>query len=192
MRANRVKRAPLPARKRRKKLVLHWHPLVETPTIGSVAIVDALIHAVRCQSPRHATATLDSALHLGHVNADQLGDVFAALPARFGAVRGLLDGRAESGPETLVRLMARALGYEIDLQVEFDGIGRVDLVLDGWLVVECDSKKFHSSWEQQLKDFRRDKQLAARGYCVLRLAAEDILYRPDEVVAALRGLRHRR
>ena len=43
------------------------------------------------------------------------------------------------------------LGCDIALQVEFDGVGRVDLVLDGWLVVECDSKQFHASWEAQVR-----------------------------------------
>ena len=114
--------------------------------------------------------------------------MFSALPSRFQVLRGFIDGRAQSGPETLVRLMALSLGCVVDLQVEFDGVGSVDLVLDGWLVVECDSKEFHSSWQQQLKDYRRDKLLAQRGYCVLRLTAADILYEPESVLASLRGL----
>lgn len=71
---------------------------------------------------------------------------------------------------------------------EFGEIGRVDLVVDGWLVVECDSKAFHSSWDQQREDRRRDQALAALGYVVYRPIAEDILYHPDLVIAALKGL----
>lgn len=67
-------------------------------------------------------------------------------------------------------------------------VGHVDLLVDGWLVVECDSREFHSSWEQQRKDYRRDRALAALGYSVLRLTAEDVLYHPELVVAGLRGL----
>jgi very-short-patch-repair endonuclease len=62
------------------------------------------------------------------------------------------------------------------------------LLLDGWLVVECDSRAHHSSWDQQLIDYRRDLALAARGISVLRLAAEDILYSPQRVFEALRAL----
>lgn len=173
---------------RRSRFVLHWHRLVEPALRGSVGIVDALVHAVRCQQPKHAIATLDSALNRGSLALGDLDRVFSALPRRFRALRGLLDSRAGSGPESLVRLLARRLGCSVDLQVAFAGVGFVDLVVDGWLVIECDSKAHHGSWEQQLKDYRRDLELARQGYCVLRLTAEDILYREHEVFAALRGL----
>jgi very-short-patch-repair endonuclease len=155
---------------------------------GTVDIVDALVHAIRCQQPKHAIATLDSALHKGLVTPADVAEVFAALPSRFGVLRQFLDARSESGPESLVRLLLARLGYAVDLQVSFPGVGFVDLVVDGWLVVECDSKAHHSSWEQQLKDYRRDLRLAQLGYCVLRLTAEDILYREGDVLAALKGL----
>jgi very-short-patch-repair endonuclease len=182
--------APLPARRARRAVTLHWHRLTQPASAGCVDIVDALIAAVRCQSPRNAIATLDSALHLGLADADRLDEVFGALPRRFRILRSFLDGRAESGTETLVRLMLWKLGCRVDLQVPFRGVGFVDLLVDGWLVVECDSREFHSSWEQQRKDYVRDRRLAAEGYCVLRLSAEDILYRPEVVVEALRGLVH--
>ncbi len=168
---------------------LHWGSLLEAAGSSSaVNVLDALAHAVRCQPPRAAIATIDSALHQGFILEAQLADLFAALPARFRPLLPLIDGRAESGPESLVRLMARMLGCDIRLQVEFDGVGRVDLVLDGWLVVECDSKEFHASWEAQLRDRERDLALAAMGYCTIRLTAATIMYRPDEAFAALKGL----
>lgn len=169
---------------------LHWLPLVraDDSTGSCVGVVDALAHAVLCQPARHAIATIDSALNKGLIHLADLADVFSALPPRFAVLRSLVDGRAQSGPETLVRLMARSLGCRVDLQVKFEGVGCVDLVLDGWLVVECDSKEFHESWEQQAKDRNRDLALAARGYVTLRLTAVQIMYRPDEVLAALRGL----
>ena len=96
-------------------------------------------------------ASIDSALNRGLIALDQVTEIFDLLPPRYGVLRGLIDGRAQSGPETLVRVMVRKLGSTADLQVEFDGVGFVDLVVDGWLVIECDSKAHHSSWEQQLK-----------------------------------------
>ncbi len=188
MRADTAKARPLPQRRHRERLVLHWRALTAHPSSGCVDIVDAVIHAVRCQTPRHAIATLDSALNTGLLTPEQLTEVFAALPRRFQVLRELLDGRAQSGTETLVRLTARALGCSVDLQVEFPEVGFVDMVVDGWLVIECDSKAYHSDWKQQRADYRRDRTLAALGYCVLRLTAEDILYRPELVHAAIRGL----
>ncbi|WP_458040999.1 MULTISPECIES: endonuclease domain-containing protein [Bacteria] len=189
MRAPNAREHPLP--RTRDGVVLHWHRFVVAPMRGAVDIVDALVHAIRCQQPKYAIATLDSALHKGLVTPDDLADVFAALPSRFGVLRRFLDSRSESGTESLVRLLLMRLGCAVDLQVSFSGVGFVDLVVDGWLVIECDSKAHHGSWEQQLKDYRRDLKLAQQGYCVLRLPAEDILYREDEVFAALKGLLRR-
>lgn len=172
----------------RNRVTLHWGRLTQSPEACSVHLLDALAHAVLCQTPHAAIATIDSALQLGLIVEEQLRELFAALPTRFGSLVPLIDGRAESGPESLVRIMARRLGCDVQLQVDFDGVGRVDLVLDGWLVVECDSQQFHSSWEAQMRDLERDLALAARGYCTLRLAAAVIMFRPDEAFAALKGL----
>ena len=174
----------------RRNARLHWLPLADAipDDWTCVSIVDALAHSVHCQTPRAAVATLDSAVNLGLITADRMADVFRLLPEKYAPLRALVDGRAESGPETLVRLMLRALGCRVDLQVEFAGIGRVDLLVNGWLVVECDSREFHDSWEQQVKDRNRDLALAARGYVTLRLTAAQIMYRPADVLAALKGL----
>jgi hypothetical protein len=176
--------------RRERGVRLHWLPLIDDVPAEStcVTVVDALAHAVLCQAPRAAIATLDSALHLGHVTEAGLAEVFRALPAKYAVLRALVDGRAESGPETLMRLMVRALGCDVELQVDFDGVGRVDLVVDGWLVIECDSKEFHESWDQQVRDRNRDLALAARGFHTLRLTAGQIMYRDDEVLAAVKGL----
>ncbi|QAY58835.1 DUF559 domain-containing protein [Microbacterium protaetiae] len=169
---------------------LHWSPLArdEGGTSACVGVIDALIHSVLCQQARHAVATLDSALNKGMITALDLAEIFHALPAKFAVLQTLVDARAQSGPETLVRLMLRGLGCHVDLQVAFEQVGFVDMVVDRWLVIECDSKAFHSTWEAQLEDYRRDGILASYGYCVFRIAAEDILYRPEQVLASLRGL----
>lgn len=189
LRSPGAERAPMPSRAVRT-FRTHWLPLARLGEGSSTAVgvVDALIHAVLCQPARHAIATLDSALHLLMITTDDLGDIFSALPPRFGVLRSLIDDRAESGPETLMRLMLRSLGCAVLSQVTFIGIGRVDFVVDKWLVVECDSREFHESWEQQVKDRERDLALAARGYVTLRVTAAMIMYRPDEVLAALRGV----
>jgi len=157
-----------------------------------VEILDALRDAVTCQEPRFAIATLDSALHLGLLREDDLDELFAGLPRRYRRLRGLLDPRAESGPETLVRLMLRSLGCRFVPQAHIPGVGRVDFLVDGWLIVECDSARFHAGWAEQRNDRRRDAAAATHGFVVLRLIAEDIMWQPESVLAALRGvLAHR-
>ena len=170
--------------------VRHWGRLLRAvhPRALVVEPLDALRQAVVCQTPHAAIASVDSALNLGIVREDELDEMFAAIPARLRELRQHIDGRAEAGTETLVRLMVRALGGSVDLQVRIRGVGRVDMVVDGWLVIECDSRAYHSEWQKQLDDRRRDLALAARGYVCIRPAAEDILYRPEVVVEAIAGM----
>lgn len=88
----------------------------------------------------------------------------------------------------MMRLMLRGLGCTVEVQVGYAGIGRVDLVVDGWLVIECDSEKHHSGWKKQQEDRTRDLLLAAQGYTTLRPTAVAIMERPEEVLAAVKGL----
>lgn len=190
MRRPGSRKSRLAHRTKRKYVKLHWAPLATAVAQAAtvVNVRDALAHAVQCQTARDAVATLDSAINQGFVQLADVVEIISSLPARYAVLAALVDERAQSGPETLVRLMARGLGCDVELQARFEGVGYVDLVLDGWLVIECDSERFHSSWEQQKKDRERDVALAALGYTTLRLTAELIMYRPEEALAALRGL----
>ena len=183
--ANSSRPRPVARRIRR-----HWGRLHLTPHPRSTCVepFDAVIQAVRCQPARGALATLDSALHLGVLRLDELDELFRILPQRHAVLRKLIDSRAESGPETLVRLMLRTLGATFDVQVKISGVGRVDFVVDGWLIVECDSRGFHATWEEQRRDRRRDQAAAALGYATYRPIAEDIMWHPGDVRAALEGL----
>jgi len=158
------------------------------PRSCSVEAFDAVVQSVRAQPWHEGVATIDSAVHLGVLAIGDLDDLFAALPRRCRRARRLIDTRSESGPETIVRLIARELGAVVEVQVPIDGVGRVDLVLDGWLIVECDSEQFHSDWKQRREDLRRDQAAAALGYATYRPVAEDIMWHRDDVKAALAGL----
>jgi len=155
-------------------------------------IVECLTQAVRCQSVRAAIATLDSAMHLGLVSDEQLDEVFAALPRRLRVLRKHLDAAAESGAESLMRLILRRLGCRVQSQMEIRGVGRVDFLVDGWLIVECDSEAHHAGWEKQKEDRRRDQAAAARGFVTYRPIAEDIFWHADAVIRAVTGLRRMR
>ncbi|WP_169581735.1 MULTISPECIES: type IV toxin-antitoxin system AbiEi family antitoxin domain-containing protein [Microbacterium] len=164
--------------------VRHWRRPSET---ARAILIEALAQACRCQSVPAAIATLDSAWHRGLIGEDDLDDVFELLPGRYRALRPLLDRRCESGPESLVRLMLRRLGCRFTPQAQIPGVGRVDFLVDGWLVIECDSREFHSDWVTQRADYTRNLAAARQGLVILRITAEDILFRPDDVLLALRG-----
>lgn len=179
-------RAPKSSRSVRR----HWGRLHRTPHPCSTSVdpFDAVVCAVRCQSPRAALATLDSALRAGVLDRGDLDELFGALPRRHRVLRRLIDARAESGPETLVRLILRSLGVSFEVQVDIAGVGRVDFLVDGWLIVECDSEEFHSTWADQRRDRRRDQAAAALGFATFRPIAEDIMWHADDVRRALAGL----
>lgn len=183
-------------RSRRKRLGpaesvrVHWRVGEGEERSLATSVVEALAQAIRCQPPRYAIATLDSALHLGLLTLTDLDEVFDRLPRRFHKLRGLVDGRAESGPETLARLIARAYG-RVEVQLVFEGIGRADIVVNGWLVIECDSRAYHSGWEEQERDRIRDLKHAAQGRVSIRPTAHVLHTQPELVAAAVRGLLER-
>lgn len=176
----------IPARK--ETVVRHFRNTGAPRSQLSADLVEAVAQSCRCQTPRAAIATLDSVWHIGLLDEGGIAEVFARLPRRYQALRGLLDRRSESGPESLVRLLVRGLGLEVDLQVTITGVGRVDLIIDGWLIIECDSEAHHSGWLARRRDSRRDLAAAALGYTTLRPIAEDIMHHPEVVARAITGL----
>lgn len=181
---------------------LHWSAPSRVPApLHAAAFEDVVRHAVRCQSPRAALATLDSLLHHGLLTRGQLAMLFDGLPQRYARLLTLVDATAESGPETFMRLILKAIGADFTTQVRIHGVGRVDFLVDGWLIIECDSRAFHEGWHAQVEDRRRDLAAAAQGFVTIRPLAADLMDRPDvvrvavmEVLAALgaRGQRGRR
>jgi very-short-patch-repair endonuclease len=170
------------------EVVAHWRRSGVLRDALAADLIEALAQACRCQAPRDAIATLDSAWHHGLVDEEGIAAVFVRLPQRSRALQDLLDRRSESGAETLMRLLLRSLGVHVDVQRRIDGVGRVDIVVDGWLIVECDSKAHHEGWQSQKRDRARDLAAAALGYTTVRPIAEDILYRQEEVLAVMRAI----
>lgn len=156
---------------------------------ANAPLVEALAAAARCQGPMETIASLDSALHRRLIDEDDLAEIFRRLPRRYRALRAFLDRSAEAGSESIVRILLRKMGCRVECQVQIAGVGRVDLLVDGWLIVECDSEAHHASWAQQKEDRRRDQAAAALGYVTYRPIAEDIFWHRDRVLAAVRGLR---
>ncbi|MDP3952556.1 type IV toxin-antitoxin system AbiEi family antitoxin domain-containing protein [Microbacterium sp.] len=160
-----------------KSTVMHWPRRFQRGGPRHVVpLRDAVRQSILCQQPRAAIATLDSLLHLGLVTRRQLEELFALLPARLHVLLSLVDASAESGPETYMRLILRTLGVSYETQVVIPGVGRVDFVVDGWLIIECDSRKFHEGWDKQVEDRTRDIAAACLGYTTIRPIASDILF----------------
>ncbi|TFC01175.1 endonuclease domain-containing protein [Cryobacterium mannosilyticum] len=169
---------------------LHWGRLIDPSacTEYSVGLVDALVQIVRCQEPRFALASLDNALHQRLIRPKAIAGIFAVLPGDIQYLCPLIDSRSESGQESVLRFVVQQAGFEFAIQVAIDGVGRVDMVVEGCIVVEADSRRFHEGWEAQARDRTRDCELAMLGYFSLRVLYRDIMYHPERVVAAIKGL----
>ena len=169
---------------------LHWWPLIDA-TDGNefcVGVKDALVQIIRCQEPRFALAALDLALHERRIRHRDLNAIFARVPAAQQSLRPQINARSEAGQETVVRQLILDAGLRCEIQVSIDGVGRVDLLVEGCVVVEADSQGFHKEWEQHIRDRTRDLLLAERGYLSLRVLYQHIMFEPETVVAAIRRL----
>lgn len=134
-----------------------------------------------------AVAVCDAALHKGLLPSRLRSCAAVALGPGSRALRRVVaaaDGRAESPIETLLRLLALPLAA-VEPQVVIDRVGRVDLLLDGWLVLEADGFAFHSDRQSYRNDRRRANALVRAGYEVLRFSYEDIVEHPDHVRATI-------
>lgn len=108
------------------------------------------------------------------------------------AVLDWVDTGADSLLETLARTYFRRAGIEVQAQVYLERVGYVDLLLDGWLVVELDGRH-HAEWKQVQKDHRRNNESVLQGYTALRYYYPDVVHHPEAMVAqVLQVLKRRR
>jgi very-short-patch-repair endonuclease len=165
----------------------HWRRLVAAAADGAhVSLVDALIQAHGCLDPLSWMASVDSALHLGMIGPTELATLRTAIPAADRRLIDAADRRAESGLETIVRLIALQLGFRVRPQLRFSGVGRVDLVVEKWVVVETDGTAFHDV-ALSPRDRRRDAVLAARGITALRPGYSLVVFERAAVARQLIG-----
>lgn len=132
-----------------------------------VSITESLIQASRCLGRAAWIASVDSALHQRLIGRNEMDAIRAGVRRDRVRLLDLADPKAESGLESIVRLLAVDLGFRVRSQVRVPGVGRVDLVVEDWIVVETDGSAFHDV-ALTPRDRRRDATLAATGRSVLR------------------------
>lgn len=87
----------------------------------------------------------------------------------------LSSDRARSILETVARLQLIDMGLTPQVGVWIEGVGEVDMIVLGFIVIEVDGWAFHSSKEQREKDLKRDRELLRRGFVVLRFTYDDVM-----------------
>lgn len=171
------------------RVVLHreglWTPPEEVG-VPLAPIGEVLTRVLRCLPPREAIVVVDSALHQRLIEVEQVTRSLAGPGSpRARQTLARCDAGSRSANETLVRLELVEAGLEVETAVVIEGVGEVDLVVEGRVVVECDGYAYHSGRREFQRDRERDRRLVALGYRVLRFTSGEIDRDPQQVVAAV-------
>lgn len=150
----------------------------------------AAARAVQCLPLDRAVAVLDSvAGRCGRVDVDDvLGIVATRSPRRARDLLDLTDPACRSWAETSARLALRHGGLRVRAGLVIEGVGEVDLLVEGVLIMEIDGFAYHSGRGEYRRDRRRDVAGLARGFPTVRLAYEDAMEPALVMSAALGGL----
>jgi len=153
------------------------------PVAGTL---DCAAQALRCLPPMAALVIVDSALAARRVTVAEL---YARLGTKGSAAARILlslaDASSDSPLETIARVLLRVHGLDVQMQVYLDGVGRVDLLVEGVLVVELDGFEHHSDRAHYRNDRRRANALTCMGLRLVRFTYEDVVHRPTWVVACV-------
>lgn len=147
-------------------------------------LADAFARVLRCRPAEEAAVVVDAALRRRLVTPEEIRRALTG-PGSPAALATLerCSPRSRSAIETAARLALEDAGLEVAAGVEIDGVGEVDLVVEGRIVVECDGFAYHSGRREYREDRRRDRALVQLGYLVLRFTWEEITDDPRVVVA---------
>ncbi|WP_049822578.1 endonuclease domain-containing protein, partial [Arthrobacter sp. H41] len=154
------------------------------PVLPLVGLIDVLLHSLQCLPLRESVVIIESAFRRGACGHQLL---LNRLPGRRnGKARSALARvatSADSAIEVVARLVLEDAGWQVEPQVHLPGVGRVDFLLEGFLVVEIDGAAFHPDRKALRRDRQRNKATVIGGYLVLRFCYEDVMFFPDELLA---------
>lgn len=162
--------------------VTHYSP--GSAGLGLAPVVACLIHAYRCLDAEAFFAAYESAWNLRLIGAHDRARMRRELPRAAGWLLDLAHPDAQSGLESLLRLRLHLLGIRLDCQVPLPGVGRVDFVVGGRVILEADGKDNHSQAKRHA-DLKRDAAASALGYETLRFDDAMIVHDWPIVVAAI-------
>jgi very-short-patch-repair endonuclease len=159
--------------------VVHWSPNSVDSTRLIAGPFDALDDYFSCVERDLALAALDSLIRVNLPRASELR-------GRFGVDDWVgIDGRCESGIETIFYIRMLRLGVSLWRQVPLPHVGRVDFLIGRGLVVEVDGRRFHDIEEQFESDRARDAAISAEGLRSLRFSHDQVVGRWNEVERAV-------
>lgn len=158
---------------------------------GVVSIVQALVQVATCLGDEVFFAAFESAWRRGLIDRAQRAEVRAGLRAGHRWLVDIARADADSGLESILRLRLSRLGIRLRSQVRIIGVGVVDFLLDGRIILEVDGRENHDGVSLRHKDLRRDAIAAAQGFETLRFDYAMVLHEWHLVEAAVLARRAR-
>lgn len=152
-----------------------------------VSPLKATVRAMRCVTDHTARIViLDSVLHKRLVAPSELEWAITSLrnPGITRAFR-CADGRARSGIETIVRLELISHGFNVEAGKVIPGVGEVDFLVEGRIIVELDGFQYHSDRTAFANDRRRSREALNQGFATLRFTYHEAMT-PGFIVRELR------
>lgn len=173
-----LKPLPLTPDRFDREVVLHWLKGGAVPERGPdcwrVDPITCLRQVIAWSDAETAVACLDSALTKLRISSRRLANEFVEPTIREQLILQTLKPGSDSGLESIVRQRLAASGIVVDQQVKFP-FGRVDMQIPGTkLIIEVDGESFHGL-DQIETDRRRDAELVALGFSVIRLGYTRIM-----------------
>ncbi|BDZ46967.1 hypothetical protein GCM10025866_28760 [Naasia aerilata] len=172
-----------------RSVVWHW-----SDTAGQrfrVDLVEALREASTCVPAGWFVGMVDAGRRPDGgpplLPAESLEELRSLMPRDKRGLLGRSDPAAESVLESLMRVGLEDAGVFAETQVVL-GSFRVDFLLDGWLVIECDGGRHHSGPVEFERDRRRDAALSRLGYRVLRFSYRQIVEDWEGVIRTVRSV----
>ncbi|WP_312169658.1 DUF559 domain-containing protein [Microbacterium sp.] len=155
--------------------------------VGLAPVEAALVHSFGCHGDEFFFAAFESAWAQRLIGAAARRRIRAALPAGARWLVDLARHDADSGLESILRLRLHLLGIHVLTQVLIEGVGRVDFVLEGRLILEADGKGNHDGASERHRDLGRDAAASRLGFETLRFDYAMIIHDWNEVIAAIVG-----
>lgn len=166
----------------------HWDEGSSASSFALPPVPRILLQIYRCQGAEAFFVALESARRLGLLTSADLRWFSDRIDARGGDLIDFSRDDADSGLESLVRLRTRGHGWTIRTQVRVVGTGRVDLLVDDWLIVEADGKGNHDEPSHRHRDLLRDATAATWGHVTLRFDYAMIVHDWDIVQRAIQAI----
>lgn len=165
---------------------VRWHRgPADGLTLGAARAAAQLLH---CRPAVEGLVAVDALLRTERTSA---ATIAAELPRNRGGhaswVLANASALADSPMESVLRYHLLQTGLtDFVLQARVAGVGRVDFLIQGWLIVEADGWDSHKDRAAFERDRQRDAVAATQGLRTVRFTWDAVLSHIDEVLRCIR------